>query len=238
MARHIHPVITGIILFPVILASCGSPQAVTPGQSPSNSTPAAEATSAAATPTENVSLPETSATLTPTPTADTADDENGIDCASPASLTPAMTEGPYYKEGAPERTSLLEEDTPGTRLLLSGYVLSQDCRPVAGAWLDFWQTDGNGQYDNAGYRMRGFQYTDESGRYVLETVVPGEYPGRTAHIHVKVQAPGGPVLTTQLFFPGVRQNETDRIFSPLLLVAMQDGEGGKVAAFNFVVETP
>ncbi len=41
------------------------------------------------------------------------------------------------------------------------------------------------------------------GRYTLETIVPGEYPGRTQHIHVKVQAPNGPILTTQIYFPGV-----------------------------------
>jgi protocatechuate 3,4-dioxygenase beta subunit len=149
-----------------------------------------------------------------------------------------MTEGPYYKPDSPERTSLLEAGTPGTPLVLTGYVLTQDCQPVANAWLDFWQTDGAGEYDNAGYKMRGHQFTDESGRYSLETVVPGVYPGRTAHIHVKVQAPDGPVLTSQLFFPGVAENESDSIFSPQLLVALQ-GEGGQVSGtFDFVVETP
>ena len=29
----------------------------------------------------------------------------------------------------------------GTRLLLSGYVLTQDCQPVANAMLDFWQAE-------------------------------------------------------------------------------------------------
>jgi protocatechuate 3,4-dioxygenase beta subunit len=158
------------------------------------------------------------------------------DCASPAAETPAMTEGPYYKPDSPERTSLLEEATPGTRLILSGYVLTTDCKPVAGAWLDFWQTDGNGEYDNAGYKLRGHQFTDEAGRYSLETVVPGLYPGRTAHIHVKVQAPGGPVLTTQLFVPDEPGNTGDRIFSPELVMDMQDGEGVKLGTFNFILD--
>ena len=89
----------------------------------------------------------------------------------------------------------------GERLIVTGYVLDQDCKPVAGALLDFWQADGEGVYDNEGYRLRGRQYTDAEGRYRLETVIPGEYPGRTEHIHVKAQAPGGRVLTTQLYFP-------------------------------------
>ena len=44
----------------------------------------------------------------------------------------------------------------------------------------------------------GHQFTDADGRYRLETVVPGLYPGRTRHIHVKVQAKGGPVLTKRI----------------------------------------
>ena len=83
--------------------------------------------------------------------------------------------------------------------------------------------------------MRGHQFTDENGRYSLETVLPGLYPGRTRHIHVKVQAPGKRVLTSQLFFPGDTGNQTDRIFDPALLVAIQDTPQGLVGAFNFVI---
>lgn len=181
--------------------------------------------------------PKTEAPTRPVPTEPAPANQPTQNCTSPATLTPAMTEGPFYKPDSPERTLLLEADTPGTPLFLTGFVLTQDCQPIPNAWLDFWQTDGAGEYDNAGFKMRGHQFTDETGRYSLETVVPGIYPGRTAHIHVKVQAPDGPVLTTQLFFPGVAGNETDSIFSPQLLVALQ-GEGGQVSGtFDFVVET-
>ncbi|HZW02643.1 MAG TPA: hypothetical protein VFF68_01850, partial [Anaerolineaceae bacterium] len=111
-----------------------------------------------------------------------------------------------------------------------------DCQPVAGAWLDFWQTDAAGQYDNAGYRLRGHQLTDENGRFELETVLPGEYPGRTMHIHVKVQPPNGDVLTTQLFFPGAAGNQTDRIFAEELLVELTETADGLRGDFNFIVE--
>jgi N-hydroxyarylamine O-acetyltransferase len=43
----------------------------------------------------------------------------------------------------------------------------------------------------------------------VETVVPGLYPGRTRHIHVKVQRPGGSILTTQLYVPDEPRNATD-----------------------------
>src|ERR1043165_8695319 len=98
--------------------------------------------------------------------------------------TPANIEGPYFKVGSPLRGSLLENGIPGKRLVLSGRVLSVSGTPIANVKLDFWQADGNGHYDNANFRLRGHQFTDSNGRYSLETVVPGTYPGRTPHIHV------------------------------------------------------
>ncbi len=149
--------------------------------------------------------------------------------------TPSQTEGPYYKPGSPERTSLREPGLPGTPLTITGYVFSTTCQPVAHAWLDFWQADSSGNYDNAGFKLRGHQFTDQQGRYHLETVVPGEYPGRTRHIHVKVQATGQPVLTTQLYFPGESRNTSDSIFSPELLMQVQSTSNGQMATFNFVL---
>jgi protocatechuate 3,4-dioxygenase beta subunit len=159
-----------------------------------------------------------------------------VSCTSPAAPTAALTEGPYWKQGSPERSSLLESGVTGTKLTLSGYVLTTDCKPVAHAWLDFWQANAQGQYDNNGYTLRGHQYTDANGHYTLETIVPGLYPGRTEHIHVKVQAPNGPVLTTQLFFPGVAQNQEDGIFDQSLVLPVQQSGDGLTATFNFVVD--
>jgi protocatechuate 3,4-dioxygenase beta subunit len=126
---------------------------------------------------------------------------------------------------------------PGTKLTLTGYVLTADCKPVANALLDFWQANAQGQYDNQGYTLRGHQFTDANGYYHLETVVPGLYPGRTEHIHVKVQAPNGPILTTQLFFPGVANNQSDGIFDPGLVIQVTDTGSGLNGTFNFIVST-
>jgi protocatechuate 3,4-dioxygenase beta subunit len=150
-------------------------------------------------------------------------------------VTPSLTEGPYYKAGSPERTSLVTASMPGTKITITGYVYDKNCQPVVNAWLDFWQADANGAYDNSGYILRGHQFTDSSGRYTLTTVVPGEYPGRTVHIHVKVKAPDGPTLTSQLFFPGVARNASDSIYNQALLVNVQDTASGKTGTFNFVL---
>jgi protocatechuate 3,4-dioxygenase beta subunit len=130
---------------------------------------------------------------------------------------------------------LIEPGMPGTRLNLSGRVLSASCSPVAHALLDFWQADASGHYDDSGFRLRGHLFSNDQGEFALETVVPGLYPGRTQHIHVKVQAPGSPVLTTQLYFPGQARNQQDSIFDPRLLMDVRDDPGGKTATFNFVL---
>jgi protocatechuate 3,4-dioxygenase beta subunit len=153
-----------------------------------------------------------------------------------ATPTPQAEEGPYYKANSPERTRLVEPGIPGEKLTLTGQVIDSGGNPLAHAWLDFWQADGNGEYDNSGYKLRGHQYTDSSGRYKLETVLPGAYPGRTPHIHVKVRARDSwPVLTAQLFIPGVVSNKTDFIYKDALLMEMKDTPQGKSAKFNFVL---
>ncbi|GIW08637.1 MAG: hypothetical protein KatS3mg060_3442 [Dehalococcoidia bacterium] len=163
-------------------------------------------------------------TLAPTPSCADADDP-----------TPSQTEGPYFTPNSPLRASLLEAGVSGTRLVLTGRVLSTSCQPIANALLDFWQCDSAGQYDNRGYRLRGHQFTNADGAYRLETIVPGLYPGRTRHIHVKVQAPNRPVLTTQLYFPNEPGNQRDGIFTPELVMRLADTSDGKAGEFDFVL---
>jgi protocatechuate 3,4-dioxygenase beta subunit len=181
--------------------------------------------------------------ITPAPAANDAlgDPESAtvleptLSCGDDDEPTIAQTAGPYYTPNSPERTSFLEEGMTGTNLLLNGYVLTTGCTPVARALVDFWHCDEAGVYDNTGYRLRGHQFTDEQGRYQLASIVPGIYPGRTRHIHVKVQAPNGPVLTTQLYFPNVPDNASDGIFHPSLVVEASEDEKGMSALFNFVL---
>jgi protocatechuate 3,4-dioxygenase beta subunit len=144
-------------------------------------------------------------------------------------LTSRQTEGPFFKPRSPERRSLIEGGSPA--LVVTGRVLGADCKPVTGALLDFWHADEQGDYDNSGFRYRGHQFTDTEGRYRLETIVPAEYPGRTRHIHVKVQARGRPVLTTQLYFPNDPGNARDGLFTRELVMTM-DRPGFGV--FDFV----
>jgi chitodextrinase len=55
---------------------------------------------------------------------------------------------------------------------------------------------------------------------------------------VKVQAPGRPILTTQLYFPNEPRNNTDTIFDARLLMTVRDNGSAKEAAFDFVLNVP
>ncbi|MBR1275535.1 intradiol ring-cleavage dioxygenase [Bradyrhizobium sp. AUGA SZCCT0283] len=164
------------------------------------------------------------APLAPTPACHDGDD-----------ATVPQTEGPYFKPSSPERTELFEEGMAGQPIELVGLVLSRACKPLAGALLDFWQADDKGRYDNSGFRLRGHQFSDAEGRYRLRSIVPGIYPGRTRHIHVKVQPRGGPVLTTQLYFPGESKNRSDSLFRKDLQIRTAKNAGWLAGRFDFVL---
>ena len=149
--------------------------------------------------------------------------------------TEPQTEGPFYKPSSPKRSSLLERDSAANLLAVGGLVLSPGCKPVANALLDFWHADEFGAYDQAGFRYRGHQATDALGRWRLETILPAEYTGRARHIHVRVQAPGGRLLTTQLYFPESLGHHRDGLYSPALEMKLA-GKGERYeGSFDFVV---
>lgn len=156
-------------------------------------------------------------------------------CGESRDATPRQTEGPFYTPRPPQTANLRESGMAGIPLRIGGLVLDRRCRPVGDVMVDVWQADAAGQYDNAGYRLRGHQFSDGDGRWRFETILPGIYPGRTRHIHVKLRPPRGDVLTTQLYFPDEPGNARDRIFDRRLLVQMGGDETAKIARYDFVL---
>lgn len=189
--------------------------------------PATTETAPSGAPGASAAAPTTAAvggTLSPTPAC--GDDP-----------TQSQTEGPFFTKGSPKKADLAADVSGGTKLALTGTVLTTSCQPVKQAKLDFWQADDGGEYDNQGFRLRGHVFTDDQGRYEITTVMPGVYPGRTRHIHVKTQAPGGRPLTTQLYFPGEAANADDGLYQKECEVVLTDGaDAGKQATFTFVLQ--
>jgi protocatechuate 3,4-dioxygenase beta subunit len=168
---------------------------------------------------------------------------SGLDAGCDGHETEDNIEGPFYKAGAPERTSLAEPGMKGRPLTVTGRVLNTRCEPLAHALLDVWQCDADGVYDNTGYTLRGKIHTDNKGRYELRTILPppykvGEARYRPAHIHLKLSGPGTPILTTQLYFEGDKWNQVDSAYRKSLTINPHDGHNGsKVAAFDFKLKT-
>jgi len=238
--KTISTLILILLVLTTLVAACASPTATSSNTTSNNvvvpttaSNTTVESSSSSTSNTVDTATPTTDATSSSTITMDPS-----LACANgqtSTSQTVSLTEGPYYTPNTPERSTLYEDGMAGIKLTLVGYVYDTNCQPVANAWLDFWQADANGVYDNSGYTLRGHQYTDANGRYELVTVIPGLYPGRTEHIHFKVQAPGGQIITSQLFFPGVTQNDEDGIYDASLLIVLQQSSDGMSGQFNFVV---
>src|SRR5437660_4764288 len=202
----------------VLIAGCAGTTAVTPSTSP------------VATSTVSATTAPTASSATATQATTTA----ALACTAPAQALVELTEGPYYKANPPQNAVLRTTGVAGTPLTLTAYVVSTSCQPIANAKLDFWQADGNGNYDNSGYTLRGWQLTDANGAYRLETVIPGLYPGRTEHIHFKVTV-NGKTYTSQLFFPGISQNASDSIYSAQMLVKLNTSTSPVTGTFTFVV---
>ena len=109
-------------------------------------------------------------------------------CGKP---TDYATAGPFYTPDTPERQDLREAGVEGEPFMLIGRVFDQACRPLTNAMLDFWSCDGSGEYDNQGFRLRGHQFTDEHGGYILHTVKPGSYGRKTLASNTSYSRQGG-----------------------------------------------
>ena len=129
--------------------------------------------------------------------------------------------GPYFVEDAPIRTIIAHSNEPGQRLFVSGRILQDDCEtPISGAMVEVWHANDAGCYsinldcttgnpENDDYNLRGKMFSNESGHYAFETILPGYYASRPKHIHIKITTPNQEVLISQIYFEGDPLCETD-----------------------------
>lgn len=157
-----------------------------------------------------------------------------------ARSTPAQQLGPFYPTVRP-----LDQDSDLTRLNGSGgtasgeiidvfgTVFDHEGRPIAGAKLDLWQANALGRYMHGGdmreelpldphFQGSAVLVTDSEGRYRFRTVRPGIYAfggvPRPRHIHFDISSRRAR-LTTQMYFPGEKENALEKIKDDSLLVA-------------------
>jgi protocatechuate 3,4-dioxygenase beta subunit len=157
--------------------------------------------------------------------------------AQPASgavrVSPSQTLGPFYPRNAGERPAETDADllriegdrvlTKGVPIYLTGRVLDRRGQPLTNAAVEIWQCDAHSVYHHpAGgaeaerdpnFQGYGITRTDSGGTFHFRTIKPIAYPGRTPHIHVRVQASGASAFATQLYLPDDPGNRRDFLFS-------------------------
>jgi len=144
--------------------------------------------------------------------------------------TPRTIEGPLYVAGAPvvEGEARMDDGTEldqATVMFLDGVVTDTQGQPVAGAVVDLWHANTQGNYSyfdksQSDYNLRRRIVTDSQGRYRARSIVPcgygcapdgptqecldllGRHGQRPAHIHFFISAPGHRHLTTQINLAG------------------------------------
>ena len=150
--------------------------------------------------------------------------------------TPTTVTGPFHIDGSPAFAdgANMAEGAPGVPCFVSGFVRDLDGRPIEGALLDIWQTDGEGLYeaqrDVEQPWLRGVYRTKADGSFLIRTVAPigytipmdgtvGELMKRTdishyrpAHIHFLVEAPGYHRIITHLFQRGDQYLDVDVVY--------------------------
>jgi catechol 1,2-dioxygenase len=144
--------------------------------------------------------------------------------------TPRTIEGPLYVAGAPLAEGEVRMDDgseldSATVMFLDGVVRDTQGQPVAGAVVDLWHANTQGNYSyfdksQSDYNLRRRIVTDADGRYRARSIVPsgygcspegptqeclnllGRHGQRPAHIHFFISAPAHRHLTTQINLAG------------------------------------
>ena len=149
--------------------------------------------------------------------------------------SPAQTLGPFYPRNAAERPRATDADlltvegervlSKGVPIFLAGRVVDRSGNAVTEAVVEIWQCDANAVYHHPGggaeserdpyFQGYGVDRTDAKGDFRFRTIRPVAYPGRTPHIHVRVQPAGGRAFATQLYLPDDPGNARDFLFSRL-----------------------
>lgn len=159
--------------------------------------------------------------------------------------TPQLTTGPFYPLGRPADQDWDLTRVPGGTgvaqgviMELRGRVTTEAGKPVPGARLDVWQTNGLGRYhhpsDETGrpydpnFQGSAVIRADAQGDYRLRTVIPLPYERRQRHVHFDIRGEKR-MLITQMFFPG-EPNERDSLYPLLQSEALQKAVTAELVA--------
>jgi len=145
--------------------------------------------------------------------------------------------GPFYVPNSRyENGADINLDGKGEPVVVSGRVLDQVGKPIAGALLEVWQANADGFYDvqqkdlQPDNNLRAAFTADANGEFWFRSAKPLYYPipgdgpvgamlaalGRSiyrpAHLHFMVSAPGFDTIVTHIFTPDCPYLRKDPVF--------------------------
>jgi hydroxyquinol 1,2-dioxygenase len=181
----------------------------------------------------------------------------------PAGCTEATVVGPFHVEGAPEYAhgDDVANGAQGQPCVVRGNVRGLGGEPVAGAVLEVWQSDAEGNYDVQypdldEHRARGILRSGPDGSFHFRSIVAEAYPipydgpvgdllratnrhpWRPAHLHFRITAPGYEQLTTHVFRNHDQYLDSDAVFGvreSLIADWIQQPDGTFSLDFDFVL---
>jgi protocatechuate 3,4-dioxygenase beta subunit len=160
--------------------------------------------------------------------------------------------GPFYRADAPEMAlgSNIARLRPGKEVQVYGRVVDPNGRPIAGATVEVWVADDEGQYDVQAHGpgvddLRARFKAGDDGRYWFRSTQPRGYSVpmggpvgkliratqragmRPAHIHFLIHAPGFRQLVTSVYFEDDEYLETDAAFGVMreLVIRVKPPDG-------------
>lgn len=194
-----------------------------------------------------------SQTYKPTPTVSMGPfyppSPTGLPFISVQCLSPLPTGNDLTRSASGQRAE-------GAQININGRIMNTFGQPIAGAKIEIWQVDNRGYYIvetganlDPGFTGYGSYITGDSGEYLFRTIQPGSYTRygglikRTKHIHVRVEAPRYPVLTTEIWFDGEPHNQmdtfirriTDQQIRARMLIKLSSSENGITSGWFDVV---
>jgi hydroxyquinol 1,2-dioxygenase len=181
----------------------------------------------------------------------------------PQGCTESTVFGPFHVEGAPhyEDGADISNGAEGEPCLVRGRVVGLGGEPVAGATIDVWQADAQGNYDVQyegleRHQARGVLRSGADGRFRFRTVVAESYPipqdgpvgdllratarhpWRPAHLHFMIRADGYEKLVTHVFRSGDQYLDSDAVFGvreSLVADWVRQSDGSYVLDYEFVL---
>ena len=181
----------------------------------------------------------------------------------PQGCTEATVFGPFHVEGAPqyEDGADIANGAAGEPCLVRGRVLGLDGKPVAGATVEVWQADAQGNYDVQyedldHHQARGVLRSGPDGRFAFRSVLAesypiphdgpvgellqatGRHPWRPAHLHFMIVADGYERLVTHVFRSGDQYLDSDAVFGvreSLVADWRQQPDGTYLLEYDFVL---